>query len=348
MAEIVGAEEAYTTKAVALVRALGRVSSNVEGYQEFARRVCLSVPCAKEASILLSGGNYLAISKTGQEAVSSLKGNLQEFLTFSHPAGESLRKLEDSLDYAMTLLAESEKALYSRWDSMPDILSSTDATAFATFHTELLQAMCYSAALRYGIEPLEPLRTIELGSMEKSFDALLEARELLSRAVGGRRSLGTWLIAPTPKGDGLFSDIAGYTFSLSCDKLETLLKPRTFKRVAPNLYVTDDSSTPSIVGEGYVIGTDFRTSYKLRDEKAHGKLPSYAFEDEPFNFDDPLGSVRRYFSNDDAFCFHPEELASAIDRRERARSLSRSSARVCPACGKAAQTPLFCQSGRRG
>ena len=101
-----------------------------------------------------------------------------------------------------------------------------------------------------------------------------------------------------------------------------------------------------IVGQGYIVGASFNNSYKLKDEKAHGSLPCYAFEEEGFDVADPIGSISRFFAGDDAFCIHPEELAKAMDREERGRAVKVHSTHFCPSCGKPTDVNLFCGGGR--
>lgn len=339
-------EDGYAPAAVALLRGLGRVSSGVPGYQNFVGGVCRSLPSAEQAAILLEQGNYRALSSTGKEAMRELQKAFERLLTFAYPTQKALKELDDALGYAVSLVEASENTLYESWDMLPDILGAKDCESFLSFHTELLHALSHLTAVNFGSELLAPLRDIELDALDSSYENLLVARKELALNVRGKAALGSWAVSQTGLGDGFFDNARGYVFSLMKVDVGDHVKQGLYRRAASNVYVSEGSSNEVVVGKGYLVGTDYRESYKLRDENVHAALPQHAFELTGFDIADPLGSVRAYFENDDAFCIHPEQLAIAMDRAERAKTVAASSSHACPICGRPATDALFCGSKR--
>lgn len=333
--------------ALAMLRALTHASSDIPGFQDYVVGVCRSLPSAERASVLLDWRNYRPISLIGKEAIGELQKAYEHLLTFAYPTHRALRELNDAVRYAASLVDASEQALYERWDALPDILGAQECDGFLAFHTELLQAVSHTVAMNFGTEPLAPLRRIELDTVESSYEALYVAQKSLIAEVNGRSALGSWAIVRTERGDGFFDGIRGYIFTMIGSAVGDYLKGRLYKKMASNVYVAEDASSEVIVGWGYLLGTDFRTSFKLRDDRVHTTLPLHAFERTRFDVDDPLGSVREFFEGDDAFCIHPEQLALAMDRAERGCGVAASTAHRCPSCGKPANNTLFCAAKRR-
>lgn len=300
--------------ALALIRSLGRVSARVPEYASFARRVCQSVPCAQRASALLGENGCTPLSIRGRDALESLSRAYDAFLTLSTPTKDSLRGLNDAVEHVEELLGVSAEGMLVNWNSQPDLLRQKDAEGFLAFHSELVLALCFTAASHFGLEPLFALRGLRLGDAETSFENLAAAREGLLAAVTDLYALGSWVIDRTQKGDGFFEESSGYCFSMLSEDVSEIVSGGDYRRISSTLFVGEPGSRHAIVGAGYIIGTGYKESFKLRDERAHGRLPRHAFDADRFDFMDPLGSIARCFAGDNAFCIHPEDLALALDR----------------------------------
>lgn len=341
--------ESYSIKSISLIRKLATKAKNDSAYIDFAKRACLSYGPAKKASALLKQGDYIAFSDSGRRAMLELSKLLKNYLTFNADTCTCVNELDEALKEVLRLIETSILSIQEIDDLSPDLLPAKESQEYVEFCRDYLHALAYIGSIFFGPSILQPMQSIELGDSKRSVENIKRMNTEIAAMANAHTAIGPWIIHSSEDSDGFFPKMKGCIISyLDKPVVETLKTYRVqTKKIARNLYIAEGESDVLLAGYGFVVGVDFKLSYKLRSPDIHRELPTYAFEEQDYDKGDPLGSIARYFSGDNAFCIEPQDLAMAIDRYMRAASVKSIGAHLCPRCGESIPNDcLLCKKCR--